>query len=198
MKEVAVTLFFGTCLFVTAMVGLVEGDPYPVFTSILGGGMVVLPLVLRHNKIAILPWWMTLVAGTVLLLHSAGIAFYLYDELWWWDILTHVMASVVLALVIALVLPSLSLWFPLVHIPARLVPFATIMSLIALGVIWEVAEFAFDVGLNTRMQYSLLDTVFDLSLDLLGGSIVALVVHLDVDRFHKASRMTFGPLIVEM
>ena len=153
-----------------------------------------MPSVLKRNGIAFLPWWMTLIAGTILLLHTAGIALYLYDRLWWWDILTHMTASIVLALIIALVLPSMSQWFPLIKIPGRLVPIATLTCLMSLGVIWEIVEFAFDIALGTRMQYSLQDTVFDLTLDLLGGSAVAILVSQNINEFEDASRRIFGPL----
>lgn len=152
-----------------------------------------MPLVLKRSDIAILPWWTTLIAGTILLLHTAGIALYLYDRLWWWDILTHITASIVLALLIALILPSMSRWLPLVQIPGSLVPVATLTCLMSLGVIWEMVEFGFDISLGTRMQYSLQDTVFDLTLDLLGGLAVTILVSQNIDEFEDASHKTFGP-----
>lgn len=194
MHEVLIALCFEICFLVTAIIGLEEGDLYPVLTSILSGGVVALPSVLKRNGIAFLPWWMTLIAGTILLLHTAGIALYLYDRLWWWDILTHMTASIVLALIIALVLPSMSQWLPLIKIPGRLAPIATLTCLISLGVIWEIVEFALDIALGTRMQYSLQDTVFDLTLDLLGGSAVAILVSQNINEFEDASRRIFGPL----
>jgi hypothetical protein len=155
--------------------------------------VIALPLILRRLDRVFLPWPVTLAAGTVLLLHSGGIALYLYDHLWWWDILTHTASAVILAMLIAVILMSFNLWFPQVNIPPRTLPFTTLACLLCLGVIWEIAEFAFDGGLDMHMQYSLNDTAVDLTMDLLGGGMVSLAMFGQLDQLRAASERMFGP-----
>ncbi len=178
---------------ITFLTGALNGDLYPVLTSLLCMVVVLIPLALRLRSQACLPWPFTMVAGTVLFLHAAGVAFYFYDTVWWWDILTHTAASVVLAIMIAMALPAVHQWFPWADVPDRLLPLATVLVVFTLGIIWEIAEFLLDQGLGTRMQYSLDDTALDLALDLLGGVIVAVIVSLRTDMFKQASHRAFGP-----
>lgn len=166
-------------------------DLYPALTSLIGMGIVALPWALYRKGVVHLPWPVTLAAGSVLVLHSLGIVFQLYDLLWWWDIMTHITATLIIALVVSLVLLSLDRLLPGMEVPMNLVPGLTLAFVILFGVVWEVLEFAFDGALGMNMQYSLDDTATDLTFDILGGGLVALAIYPLLINMRQASRSMF-------
>jgi FlaA1/EpsC-like NDP-sugar epimerase len=166
---------------------------YPALTSLIGMGIVALPTVLSRKDIIHLPWPVTLATGSVLLLHSLGIFLRFYDMVWWWDTMTHMMATLIIALVVSLVLLSLDHLLPGMGMPTNLVPGTTLACVIFLGVVWEVLEFAFDGALGMNMQYSLDDTATDLSFDILGGGLVALAIYPLLEEMKGASHRMFPP-----
>jgi hypothetical protein len=167
------------------------GALYPALTSLICMGIVAIPWVLYRKKKLHLPWPVTLAAGSVLLLHSIGIVLQFYDLLWWWDTMTHMMATLIIALVASLALLSLDRLVPGMGVPPRLVPAAALACVILLGVIWEVLEFTFDGALGINMQYSLDDTATDLTFDILGGGLVALAITPLLGLMQKASHEMF-------
>lgn len=164
---------------------------YPALTSLMGMGIVALPWVLYKKGILHLPWPVTLAAGSVLLAHSLGIIYSFYDLLWWWDTMTHMSATLIIALVVSLVLLSLDRLLPGMEVPMNLVPGMTLAFVILLGVVWEVLEFLFDGALGMNMQYSLDDTATDLTFDILGGGLVALAIYPLLINMQQASRTMF-------
>ncbi|GAB3680737.1 hypothetical protein GCM10028857_03850 [Salinarchaeum chitinilyticum] len=111
------------------------------------------------------------------LVHAIGM-FGPYDTVWWWDHVTHTLsASLLAAIIYAIVLvtePSVA-----VLGDGRIVLVAgTLLSTLALGVVWEFLElFAREVGEQRGVDavleyYGLRDTVLDLGFDGVGATIV--------------------------
>jgi hypothetical protein len=151
-------------------------DLYAALTSILGLFLTSLPLLLRRRGLVFLPWPVTVGTGAVILLHVMGIRYELYDLVWWWDAVTHMMAAFIITLVVATALVSVDPNWIGIPINSRSIAALSIAVVVVLGAFWEIAEFAFDGILGMNMQYSLDDTATDLSFDILGGTVVALMV----------------------
>lgn len=158
------------------LIGLVKGEPYPTLTALLGIGLTAAPVVVRKHYCLPLPWALTALTAVVTFLHAFGILVRAYDLVWWWDMVTHLLATAVLALATNLVVLVAGKRYPAVALPPRYVPLAALGLVIALGVAWEVLEFAFDGLLGMNMQYSLNDTAVDLSIDILGAVFVASLI----------------------
>ena len=100
-----------------------------------------------------------------------------YERFWWWDIALHTSAGMVMGM----------MGFALVFILNRheqvavaLAPlFVAIFSFCfaeAIGVIWELFEFAMDNFFGTNMQRSgLVDTMSDLIVNTIGAAVVSTV-----------------------
>jgi hypothetical protein len=189
-REVGLYLVLELALLATLLLSIYQSGPYPALTSILGMGLVALPWALYRKGLVHLPWPVTLAAGSVLLLHTLGILYSAYDLLWWWDIMTHMSATLIIALVISLVLLSLDR-LPGWEVPINLVPWMTLAFVILFGLVWEVLEFTFDGALGMNMQYSLDDTATDLTFDILGGGLVALAIYPLLSNMRQASRAMF-------
>ena len=113
---------------------------------------------------------------TVTVLHSAGILLSAYSLVWWWDLLTHFMATSVLAVAANLVILVRGRQAVPRALPTKYVPLVSLGLVIVLGMVWEAGEFAVDMAFGLMTQYSLQDTAIDLSVDILGGVLVAIVI----------------------
>lgn len=94
----------------------------------------------------------------------------LYDTIWWFDDVMHFTnAGLLAAAVILLTLP-------------RTATFAeTIERALAFGataaIVWEVAEFAAFLSKSSEREFAYADTLSDLTLNVLGSLVAAIVIH---------------------
>ena len=125
-----------------------------------------------------IPLWIAL-AGVA---HQAGM-FGLYDEIWWWDHLTHTLSGSLVAAILYAGFLSLAIAPSPVTVPLVGPAGATVLLAFALGVYWELIElfartlarrFDFEPVL---LHYGTGDTELDLLFDVAGA---VLVVALDV------------------
>lgn len=142
----------------------------------------------RHYKI-ILPTEFELAAilfifGSLFL----GSAFGFYYRFWWWDILLHGFSAILLGII-----GLLMVWI-LNHnekVDISLNPlFICIFSFsfaVAMGVLWEIYEFAVDSFIGANMQKSgLVDTMWDLIIDSLRALIVSISAYTYYRIGHKS------------
>jgi uncharacterized membrane protein YjdF len=107
-----------------------------------------------------------LLALIVLVLHLIGIKLYLYWTVWWFDILTHTLGGVLIALLAELVLRRYGFRTTTLNILA-------IVFVIGIG--WEVFEFMKGISVTTPGTYAQ-DTLLDLVCDLIGGYLGILFI----------------------
>lgn len=108
------------------------------------------------------------------LLHSYGMLGP-YDEIWWWDHLTHTLAAGLIAtLIYSALTATLSVSAPLIGV-------LTVLFTLALGIFWELIELAArEFGKRHDIEpvlvhYGLRDTILDLFFDLLGAMAVVVL-----------------------
>lgn len=122
-----------------------------------------------------LPLWVAVVG----LLHSYGMLG-VYDDVWWWDHLTHTLSA---ALIAALLYAAVLVAIDHVSISPRgnlIWIFVVFVTLLA-GVFWELVELLardverkFDVP-SVLEHYGRRDTVMDLGFDIIGALLVLAV-----------------------
>ncbi len=151
---------------------------YPCIAAVMGMASVALPYLMRRSRIMAVPWPITAWVLAATFLHAFGIAAGLYDTIWWWDILTHVLATSLITVVGFIGLSLIEANLPSLHLPPRAMALVLISFIATIGMIWEALEFTFDGALGIGMQYSAEDTATDLTFDLLGGMLVAPLVPL--------------------
>ena len=165
-------------LVVVVVVGLLARNLSVVLNGLVALAVTFLPAVLERDYRISLPAWLTLWLTTAVLLHAVGLLGP-YHDVWWWDHVTHTLSAALVAgagyaTVHALDVHSESLYFP----PRFLAVFILLFTL-ALGVGWEVLEFAARAVADAYgygpllVQYGLEDTIVDLLFDLLGALVVA-------------------------
>lgn len=105
------------------------------------------------------------IGGTLLL----GEVYDFYTRFWWWDILLHGGSAIGFGL-IGFVLVFMMFQGDKYAAPHFAISFFAFCFAIAIGVVWEVFEFAMDLIFGLNMQKSgLIDTMGDLIVDMAGA-----------------------------
>lgn len=103
-----------------------------------------------------------------------------YTKLWWWDVVLHTASGVILGAIgfILLYVLNNEPKIPLKMTPAFVALFSFTFA-VATGTVWEIFEFSMDSWFGLNMQKSgLVDTMFDLIVDSIGGLFAALLGYL--------------------
>jgi len=166
-------------------VGLYAGNVGVVVNSAVGLAVTQLPPLLERD------YDLTMDSGLVLWITAAvffhalgtvglpggGASF--YQSVGWWDHLTHVLSSSVVAAVGYAAVRAVDEHVDGVVFPPTFTFAAILLVVLAFGVLWEVVEFAVG-GLGSVLgsgavltQYGLGDTMLDLVFDAVGGLVVA-------------------------
>lgn len=119
-------------------------------------------------KLAIAPF-------AVLALHIIAMLVGWYEMFWWFDIPMHLLGGVAVTYSAFIVLNYFKKQ-NILSIKWRPLDILILLGLAALAATtWELMEFTFDIYFDTGLQGSLLDTVKDLCMGLIGGGLVAIV-----------------------
>ncbi len=172
-------IIFFQLLLITAVVGNIIAENWlNLFTSILALVLISLPNYLSKKHYLYMPSFLQFVVilFTFAALYLGELRSYYY-RFWWWDNMLHVISGIILGFI------GFILVYILNHeenINVVLSPFfIALFSLcfaIAIGVFWEIFEFAMDSILGLNMQKSgLVDTMFDLMVDSTGAFITAII-----------------------
>jgi len=101
-----------------------------------------------------------------------------YQNVGWWDHLTHALSSSVVAAAGYATVRALDQHHDGIELPGRFVFVFVLTFVVAFGVVWEVLEFALGyvgsiTGEQVLTQYGLEDTMLDLVFDIVGGVVAA-------------------------
>jgi hypothetical protein len=126
----------------------------------------------------------------------------LYDTLWWWDLVLHFSSGLLLGIFGFLIVyvmnenERVEIYFP----PKFAATFAFLFA-VAAGALWEIFEFFMDMSFGLQMQQpvpgdpsGLTDTMWDLIVDALGASLIALFGWWYM---HKGQRSFIDALVIK-
>ena len=159
-------------------VGLARRNSSVVVNAALALGASFLPAVVsRDYRIPLNPGlllWIT----TALFLHSLGMLG-LYDDVWWFDHVTHTLSATIVAAVGYVTARAIDVYSDEIYLPPRFMALYILLFTLAFGVFWEELEFAVRVGADVLgfdpilIQYGLGDSLADLVFDSVGALLVA-------------------------
>jgi len=150
-----------------------------VINALFALGVTYLPALLRRDWNLRLSPRLTLLVTLSVLLHTLGMVG-LYEQIQWYDHLTHTFSAMLVASVGYAATRAIDLHSDAVSFPARFLSVFLLLFTIALGVFWEVIEFAARLAADALgiqsvlVQYGLGDTILDLVFDSVGALLVAL------------------------
>lgn len=158
--------------------GLVIRDITTITNASIALTVTFLPALLKHNyRLPIEPelvFWLT----TAAFLHAVGSAG-LYGYLGPWDSLTHALSTSLVAATGYTIVRAIDLHSDEVYFPSRTMFAFILLFVLAVGVVWELTEFALDLvahrfGFDAILaQHGVNDTVGDLLFNLVGAIIAA-------------------------
>jgi hypothetical protein len=172
-------------LVVILLVGIWDGETGVIVNTLVALGVTQLvPVLERDYGIPMDPALTLWITGAVFL-HAVGVIGFpgsptnLYQDLWWYDHMTHALSASVVAAAGYATARAVDLHTDEVNLPPRFM-FAFILLLtVAFGVFWEVIEFVIGEGAAmlggapVLTQYGLDDSMLDLVFNTLGAIVVA-------------------------
>ncbi|WP_439027890.1 hypothetical protein [Haloarchaeobius sp. DT45] len=150
-----------------------------VLNALFAIGVTLLPAVLERDFRIELDPRFTVYLGVAVFLHAVGM-FQFYDEVWWWDHLTHTLSASIVAVVAYATVWAIDAHSDRLYLPEPFVMVFVLAFTLAMGVFWEVMEFiarelAIALDLDpVLILYGLDDTMLDLVFDLAGALVVTL------------------------
>jgi FlaA1/EpsC-like NDP-sugar epimerase len=141
---------------------------------------LAVPAILQRDRGVVFSRWLTVWVAGALLIHLFGMVV-LYDSVWWWDHLTHMVSAALVASVGYAVTTALDEYSDALHVPTAFLWVYILLFTLAAGVFWELLEWvgrdlAQRVGVEpVLVVYGLDDTMLDLAFDVVGGVVAALV-----------------------
>jgi hypothetical protein len=151
----------------TFVEGVRRRNPGAVVNAVVALGATYLPTVLEERCAVEFRPWQRVYVATAMLNHAVGMLGP-YDDVWWWDHLTHMHSATLLG--------------GLIHVVSRrrdADPRARVLVGVAtMGLLWELVEYAIHVasrrvGLEPILvSYGRVDTLLDLLFNLVGAGLV--------------------------
>lgn len=167
-----------TALVIALIIGLYQRNPSVIVNSVVALGVTVLPAILEHNYKIRLGSGITLWITLAVLLHTLG-ALGPYEQVWWWDHMTHALSASVVAGAGYATVRAIDRYDDRIYLPSAFMVLFIFLFVMAFGVTWEILEFLIDqvseaLGMETVLtQYGLDDTVVDLIFDAVGAVMFA-------------------------
>lgn len=187
-------IYYGlrAAIFVAAVYFAIHGDWASVFSTISVLLIATLPSILKYRYRFYLPFALDLsivafVFGTLFLGHLANF----YDSIPLWDKFLHFQSGLILGVTGFVLVYTLNEeeFVPLDLSPGFVAFFAITFSL-AIGVVWEIVEFAGDFLFSVDWQHNNTDTMWDLIADGMGSLAVSLFGYFWMRR---EARLPFTP-----
>ena len=171
---------------ILAVVGAVWKHQWlTAFLTVLILGLTFLPSLIAKNYRFMIP--SSLELSINIFIYAAlflGEIHSYYYKFWWWDIALHTGSGIIMGFIGFLLVyilnqePKVKL-----RIGAGLMAIFAFTFAVTLGVFWEIFEFYMDMFFGLVMQRgSLIDTMWDLIVDMIGAAAIALVGYVYIKR----------------
>jgi len=146
------------------------------FACIIGFIISISPVLIKRSIKFNVPWLVEFLLAFAISLHIWGGALGLYAVVWY-DKFAHFLASGIVAFFALIVMYVLDVYSIRIHMDLPMLAFFIIIFTMAMGAIWEIAEFASDQIFSHGIpvaQVSLHDTMTDLIADSISGILVGI------------------------
>lgn len=153
-----------------------------VFACFFGFSLAMIPIIIKRSYRFSVHWLIELLLVVAISLHIWGGVLHLYDILFY-DTFAHFIAAIIVSFFGLIVVYILDVFSPRVYMDVVMLAFFIIIFTIAMGALWEMAEFAYDFFVHNGTpfaQVSLRNTMLDLIADTAAGIIVGIMGALSI------------------
>ena len=166
--------------------GVLEGNTGIVVNAAIGLAATFLPAFLHRDYDVPLDVRLTLWIAIAVFAHAVGTVQFpgspanIYQEIPWWDHLTHTLSASVVGVVGYATVRAIDANTETLVLPPRFLFVFLLVMTLAFGVFWELLEFSVSaisslIGATSVLtQYGLADTMGDLLFDTVGGVLIAI------------------------
>jgi hypothetical protein len=145
-----------------------------IFGCILAIIVSLIPTILKRNYQITLPLVLEILIILALLLHVGGGLLGAYN-IPNYDTLTHFISSFLVAFLAFVIIYILHVYWDGLIMDKYAMAFLVIITTIAMGVVWEFNEWITDLIFKTTEQWGYTDTLKDLFIDTIAGTIMAII-----------------------
>ncbi len=149
---------------------------YKLWTGVLCALFCLIPMLFRHAGIMKLPLILVVMIEVSIFVHAYGVLLLLYDDIVWYDTITHLAASITIAVLVFYTLISVQQFDHGTHFGPKGIPLFIALIMTTLSIYWEVLELVVDTTTGINMQYSPWDTIRDMVCNEAGTIIVSVAV----------------------
>lgn len=161
-------------LFIMGVWSIWKADWIWAFACFFGFFLSLSPVIMKKSLKFSLPWILQFFIVFAISLHIWGGVLHFY-RMPFYDKIAHFLASAIIAFFALLVIYILDVFSPRIHMDIFIIGFFIIIFTIAIGGIWEIAEFLSDQIFSHGTpiaQVSLQNTMWDLIADTIAGIFV--------------------------
>jgi hypothetical protein len=158
-----------------AIAGVVTNNLTWVPAAVVSLLVSAIPALLRRDLKLVLPVELNFWIVLALFLHVVGGFSGFYNNVPGWDHITHMMSATLIGALGFVVVVTIDKYVESIYLPRPFLAFFIAMFTMAMGVLWEIMEYANDSLAGTHLQYSLSDTMYDLLFDGIAGFVVAML-----------------------
>ncbi len=156
--------------------GSTEHDPVYIALT-MGASMfisAILPIMRITGKFRAPYWFLFLVTGC-LYMHAVSLYLGFYIDLWYWSVIAHSVAGVVVSMIVFTGLSVIQTYTRGVNLGVYPLMFMSVIITIGFGCAWELMEWTVDrLAGQYWMSYSIFDTTDDLLADIVGSIVTNL------------------------
>lgn len=171
-----------------------------IFGCSLGIILSFIPTILRNNYKIHLPLILDILITLALFLHIGGVLLDAYLIIPHYDTMTHFVSSFIIAFLAFITIYILDEFWDGLTMDKYAIGFIVVILSVAMGVIWELAEWSSDILIGTYEQWGYNDTIKDLFVDMIAGISLAIIGILlirrgDFDQITDDFREEVGTLV---
>ncbi len=156
-------------------VAVIKGDYLFSVLTVVSIAISLVPSLLERSYRVTLPFELDLLITLSIFLNTfMGEGLDFYQKVWLYDKALHVYGSAVVGLLAFVVVYTLN-YTRKVRLSLPLIGIFTVTFAMAMGGLWEIGEFTVDSLFGKSTQNGLVDTMWDLINDLIGGIITAAI-----------------------
>lgn len=170
-----ITTILKVLIVIMAFKAVFDGVQVWIYSGIFCIFFAMVPTLLRRYADINIPWKLEFLLFLALFLHVGGGAMGLYNVFWSWDMVTHFVSTFMLALIGFIMFFIVNERLGLVQLNTRKIILLTLIIAMSLGLIWEGMEIAADMLVDLRAADDINDTMLDLVMDAVGGTVAALL-----------------------
>lgn len=150
---------------------------YVGFTNIFCAAMVTILPLLKRKGWFIAPYWLIIPVSLNVMMYGISLFLGFYHYFWWWDEFTHMLSSMLVAILVFIALGAIECHTNHISLPKPAFLLATFLITVGIGNAWELFEGAVDflVSSNHMQDIDAFDTLTDTTMDAVGALIVVAI-----------------------